>query len=312
MPISIGGKYAPFSRSFVCKLPILRTDWVATIYPTEILLENGSLNAKITHSFTGPFSTFLCVLNAENGRIEISGKAQEGYFRFHLVSEKNVAFLVKKKPADCNTTFSGFPLEKIPVQEAALSQEKLSLGSHKKQEIEEVRRRGTLEEILPLWHRIATFYPAKKPAPLVDQNLLLRTFWSEFSGIFCPEKDPFRLRIPSVLEDPFSYGSSLIATCFFFYKNNTLHFLPKKWFPFGKMTGIFVEGVGHIDFSWSKNKMRMIHIHGKKEAKVHLSLPGLKTVRLSANRKILEKKRSLKDPLLIEEGRSYVLDRFER
>ncbi|MEM8628797.1 MAG: hypothetical protein AAGF04_01810 [Chlamydiota bacterium] len=312
MSVKITTTCAPFSQAFGCFVPLLKTSWTVQIYPTCLLFQGEGKGAKVTFSMTGPFSSFLCTLAPDRERIEIRGKGQEGFFSFHIVSEKSIRLVVKKKPDSCSLHFSGTPLEEIPVYSVPKNREKLSLGVHKKQDIEAIRRRGDLQEILPIWHGIARLYPREKEAIFSDLSLFYRTFWAEFGGIFCPQEDPFLLKIPQKISQPFSYGSQLISSLFFQQKGNTLHFLPKMQFPFGKMTGIEAEKIGILDFAWSKKKVRKVVLRATTSTEITLRVSGMRHFRLFENQKLHTKKMLLTRAIEIAKGRLYVFDRFER
>ncbi len=335
MRITIAKPFAPFSQEFGVKLPLLRTRWVLRVYPTKWILSNGKKQTEIQFSLHGPFQNFLVMLNLEKERIEVSGKAQEGFFRFYLLSKNQIQLVTKKAPSSCKITLSGTSLEAINVEKIDPFVEKLSLGVHKTQDITMIRRRDALEEILPLWHRVAGFYPATHVSTLPVQadveagpetspktgpktgleagiEQLYKTFHGEFSGIFCPEKDPYYQRIEGSISSPLDYGPNLIRQLFFSEHGEDLHVLKKVFFPFGKMQGI-QTALGSVDFSWAKKKLRELVLQVEKAGKLKIkTAPSIKYCRVFKNRSCIHKKMPLTMSMPAEAGCTYTFDRFAK
>lgn len=310
MRIKIAQRYAPFSTSYGVKVPILRTDWTVKVYPTLWVFSSKNQSFEVKLPLSGPFANHLCLLNAEKGFIEISGKALEGYFRLQIIGGKKLEIRVKKMPKFLKPIYDQSALDQVIVKPLVQIKERLALGNNKKQDIDAIRSRQDLAEILPIWHKISGFYPEKPFSALLDLQIMSSTFFREFSGIFCPDSDPYHLNIAKAISQPFSYGPSLIRSLFLESEGSCLHFLPKMLFPFGKMTDISVEGIGVISFEWSKKKLRRLEIQSAHTKEICLKSRDLKKARLKKSKE--SKNILLNHPICLEANHLYLFDRFEK
>jgi len=314
--IKIAQRYLPFTHSLKTKCLVPRTSESVTIFPTRIIFKEKEIDLPLT----GPFSNFMVQSDFERGKLTVSGKSTEGFFRFEIYAkESQIVFdPVKLK------------MEKveIPVScvQLPVTKERIAFGCHKKQDIEGIIKRDDLREILPFWHRLALIHPQKKDgdAPLIEEakGLLLENkkeealssircaFQSGFSSLFHPEKvDPFHQNL-SQEQDASALildGANCIRDFFFQEKGDDLYLLPHlpKDFVFGKMTDISLK-FGTFDIEWSKGQIRRAIFKVQKRTQVRLVLqPGIKSFRVNKVRRMHSG-----DTLSLDVG-TVLLDRYE-
>ncbi|QLH35365.1 MAG: hypothetical protein HWD61_03745 [Parachlamydiaceae bacterium] len=97
-------------------------------------------------------------------KIQIWGKSSQGYFRYNIRSAENpweISIEIEKgltdwKPAPL-PSFSSFKIHSFASPSSSCFFnwiDRLSLGNHKSQDWDMVKRRGDLTEILPVWLRL--------------------------------------------------------------------------------------------------------------------------------------------------------------
>jgi len=299
MRIKIAGKLRPFSHQPGIRCLIPFSTWEAQIFPTKIffkdLAKDGSKEVEIPKQ--GPIKGFTVLQDLERGRIEVLGRAKDGYFRYFL------------------DTF----IEKV---ELPISLKRLSLGYHKKQDWELIQRRAEMGEIFPYWIRLAQLIP-ELPLPkeplgtmkLLDQLDLL--FQAGFQGILVPrltdeyylglipdEKIPAGISPLGILHE----GARRIERLFFYEEDGVWHFLPKlpKEFHSGRFIHLTTVSGDRIDMEWSKKELKKVVIYPQSNRIIHLKLQS------SLHHYRLQKRVKMKhdQPLELQEGKTLYLDRF--
>ena len=137
---------------------------------------------EVRFDFKGPIDQFTVWSDLERGKITVAGRSAKGWFRYHLASLKDLAgvrlwadrlpsggFSFQQKNGAIslqqNESIDLFSPE-IPVP-ISLFQDLyqppkgafLTLGNHKTQDVELIRRRLDLTEIFPLWHKMGELIP---------------------------------------------------------------------------------------------------------------------------------------------------------
>lgn len=293
----------------------------------------------------GPFKEFTVQQNLEKGWVSVFGKDQKGHFQIafkpkdrsiHLVVEKirgktllisfekSTKELHEKEELDLH----------IPVLKKEDVFERLSLGSHKKQDWDFVRRRDNLSEILPFWFHLSQFYEKSKRkhqegvARLLDdtpkEDALHKLLHAGFSGILVPslkdknyqniiqEKDVSKEADPFIL---IQEGGEKIRSLFFKQNENELMILPElpSKFICGRFINIKVKNIGMMDLEWTKRKLRRVVIRSDQRKTVFLKLPkGYKDFRLRTSQKDDGKIYSISDPIFLQKNTIYYFDRFQR
>ena len=97
------------------------------------------------------------------------------------------------------------------------------------------------------------------------------------------------------------------------FHDNTLTLLPclPKELHAGRFIGIKVTQDLLVDMEWSKKMLKRVIFYPQKERRLQLSLQkDLRFFRLSCGSKQQGKKLSVDEPLYLEKGRRYLLDRL--
>ncbi|MBX7067585.1 MAG: hypothetical protein K1X28_10185 [Parachlamydiales bacterium] len=322
MKIEIAARLKPFSHTPGMSCVIPKSNGVIEAFPT--LLRINGKEWKI--AITGPVHGFTLQQDLERDCVYVFGKAKEGYFRLRIESHDDRFQIVSEKG----------PLKNGEIRaENAISTmnrfERLSLGSHKAQDWDLVQRRGDLKEILPTLFYLGQKIPHVAPQPLTGtavllnlpegrekleeallafikagfKNMLVPRLVDDQHQGFVPEGDAKGNPIFLIQE-----GSKMIRSLFFRQNERRLSFLPHLPISFdaGRMVGLIAPGIGEIDLEWSKKLLRRAVIRAAVSGEVIVELQKeIKTFRISKKKKI---KRG--EPLLLEAGKTYHLDRFEK
>jgi hypothetical protein len=102
----------------------------------------------------------------------------------------------------------------------------------------------------------------------------------------------------------------MIRSLFFQQNERRVKLLPNLPIPFdcGKMTGIKAPGIGEIDFEWSKKLLRCASIRASTSGEIVFDLQKeIKHFRVDKNHK-----QKANEPLLLQAGKTYFLDRFQK
>lgn len=324
--IKIVERLKPFSHvpGASCLLP--GTCLVVEAFPT--LVRVGTFEFPLP--LTGPVEGFTLQQDLERDCVFLFGKAREGFFKLRIGAyEGGFSLDVEKGALESQKIEAEFPFH------APRDSERLFLGNHKAQDWDLIQRRADLKEWLPplfcLGQKIASVPPQKLcgTARLLDWRLdsprdriylaqaLDSFFKAAFTKILVPRlrDDHYQGLVPDEPVDgnPFfliQEASRQIRALFFRQNERRLAFLPHLPLPLdaGKLTGLKVAGVGKIDFEWSKKSLRRAVIHTDTSGEVIPEWPKeIKSYRVGKKE---SKKRG--EPLLLQAGKIYLLDRFEK
>lgn len=286
---------------------------IVQIFPTRIRLEEG---AEIPLEITGPVEGFTAALDLEKGCVIISGFGREGFKRHTLFVEQGSLILKGKNTSQ----------EILKLRPAALRKpsEQLSLGVHKKQEWEQVVKRGNLNELFPFWLRASQWMPSEPSDESIQTNDsdFQRLFRAGFSGMLCPELEDTTFSgysLPnSTAQSPFSFlvkTGHMIRSLFFREEGQVFSVLPSlpSKMHCGRYIGIETKEGDRLDIEWSKKCLRRLVLTPKTSRVIQLKLQKeIKTYRVRASRKDRGKMLSLQDPLVLKQGEPLFLDRFQR
>ncbi len=253
----------------------------------------------------GPFQQFTVCNDLEKGRLTISGKAREGWFRYHLIcgrQKSQVRLLVDRAPNGGVAFVHGNArdvlkahewielLDKKSKFEAYLPPacDRLSFGNHKSQEWEMIKRRLSLLEIFPLWHRLGQLIPsfpyplkeegtlallgtcARQEKPELGEESWLNLMQAGFSSMLVPRFEdhdhqglvevPFQLNTqvsPLVL---LTEGSRLMRRLFVQQERGQISFLPflLPCFHHGRLLDVQLEGGVRMSMEWTKKVIRQV------------------------------------------------------
>lgn len=304
--ITVNRKDLLFSKSPGSSCLIPHTFWGVRLYPAKGIL--FSLEGETSFTFPLPF-VGNCMLQQDlrRGCVFLSGK--EGRFRLFYKEGKILLFSEKTKETQ---TFS---IQEIPT--SLHPTEVLSLGVEKKQEMEGIRRRGDLKEILPLLFHLSqkvpqiSFRSEEIPWDLSDlkdfcvhyfsKGFLPRLVDEEHQGITCR-----RNLDTGSPQELFSKAYGLIRSLFFEAKEGKMIWR-KPLFVSGRLLRLQVEGLGEVDLEWRKWGPFRMRIRTFQAGRFSLQLPEE-----IASFRFNKKRLSVGIPLLFEAKKSYLFDQFHR
>lgn len=315
MTIKIRAKLRPFSHTPGAACVIPGTCSVIEAFPTRLRIDGR----EVLLNLTGPVKGFTLQQDLERHCVFVFGTAKEGYFRLRVDGGR---IQVEKGPLDD---------VQIPILcEPNAPFERLSLGSHKTQDWDSVQKRCDLKEILPILFCLGQKLPPIPPQKLTGTARLLefpedRKELAEALESFV--KAAFtQILVPRLIDDQYQglapdeaaagnrffllqEGAKRIRALFFHQNERRLALLPNLPIPFdaGRMIGIKAPGIGEIDFEWSKKSLRRLILRASTSGEVLFDLQSaIKTFRVGKRRR-----QKAGEPLLIEAGKTYFLDRFE-
>lgn len=204
--------------------------------------------------------------------------------------------------------------------EKPFDRERLSFGNHKSQDVDLIRRRKDLTEILPIWFKLATHYAnftvsqePVKPGSLLyelvnetDRNrladLFLKTYLSGFSPFFVPrasDTDFNGFELPPLKgEEPLRLlieGAKAIKRMIVEERDGGIHLLSclPSLFHAGRLIETPLAQGGVISVEWTKHFVRRVIYVPQNEEDVNIRFPKeVKRYRVKAS------------------GKSFVFDNF--
>jgi hypothetical protein len=322
MKIKIAERLRPFSLipGASCVLP--GSCFVLEAFPTQLRIAGREWKMPLT----GPVTGFTLQQDLEKNCVYVFGKAKEGYFRVRVeASDSGFQITAEKGPLK-----SAFIEAEVPYVSKILF-ERLSLGNHKSQDWDQVQRRCDLKEILPVLFCLGQKIPLLPPQPLTGTARLLelpedrKQLPAALEALF---KAAFRnILVPRLMDDqhqglvveepglgnPFfllQEGAKRVRALFFKQNERRLSFLPNLPIPFdsGRMLGLQAPGIGEIDIEWSKKILRRVILRATTSGEVLFDLQNeIKSFRVGKKKKLKSN-----EPLLLEAGKTYNLDRFQK
>ncbi len=358
MKLTIAQRLHPFSHQNGTKFLLPQTSFCVQVYPTRLEftdLEGREAPFFIALDFTGPIVDFTAELDLEQGVLRIFGTTQKGYMRYFLFARKDgIQLKLEKAPGEqvmCHLSSSpaAFCLTKgesllIPMllrdADGKKREERLSLGMHKAQNWELVRRRSDFKEIFPVWLALGRWVPAteaegnyflleecRKNIETKNKAELLgsfqKLFLAAFDGVLVPrlvDKEHQGIVQQTQLDLPplplLTRGASLIRSLFVQEIAGKIAILPclPAEFHCGRMTGVQIGDLS-LDFEWSKKSLRSLRIVSPLDAEMCLSLKTIRSCRLRYGRGISKKAAIASDGSLIlslSPNQPAFLDRFEK
>lgn len=245
-------------------------------YPCKVVIDD----IEILLHITGPVDGFTHLLNIEKARIEIFGKAREGYFHFHLFAKDGQVFVKLQRGTEITITLDGKKITLKKGESLALFhtetidapewKEKISFGCFKKSLLENnIDRRTKLFSLSQLIPKTA---PAEVEFSQIEP--LLRDLFSpqtkdvDCLGLSLP-KDPFT---PFSLFDTF-YKQQRAAILI--ENKEGIHILPEaKKLPIaGRATG-FRCAECSVDILWRKGRALKVMLSCFKAMEKKIKFPG--------------------------------------
>lgn len=323
--LSITSRLRPFSHQPKTECLIPGTEILVEAYPSLIRLKdfNGKVFKEISLVIEGPLKQFTVMQDLERGCVTVFSEQ----YRFHVLPDGELSYA--KNP--------GLP--------SLSNREKLSLGSHKKQEWEGIKKRGDFREIFPIWFRLGSllnlpkrkeantgiFSLIKKCHDVIEShqpemilpafnNLFLTGFhdimvprlWDDdFHGIL-PSDAPLAKGSPLYL---LSEGAALIRSLFFVSSDNELAILPNlpPQFFAGRILNLKCPPYGELDLEWSKKVIRRLEFRAHRDGEIYFHFRSpLRSYRVRQSKHEKGRMYACGDSLKVRPGMCYFLDRFQK
>lgn len=323
--ITIANRLRPFSHLPGNKCLIPGTAYVVQAFPAllRILDFSEKVIKEVSLDVEGPLKNFTLLQDLERGCVTVFSEK----YHYHVLPDLEVVF---KKNPDLQ------PLE---------NKETLSLGEHKKQNWESVKKRCDFREIFPFWFRLGSLlplpkcsYPSSGMFSLLEackeaidnhapENILpafQKLFLAGFENILIPRLQdtdyqgilPFHTPLAST--SPLyllTKGAEYIRSLFITSHENEIAILPNlpPEFFSGRLINILCPPYCEIDIEWTKKSVRKVVLKTFEEGNLFLHFPpSLKTFRLRTSKKNLGISFRCGDPLEIKSGSVYLLDQFQK
>lgn len=366
MKISIAERLKPFSHAPGASTLLPGLGWPVQIFPCLIRIFRFQkiLPLQLTElnlALKGPVEQFTVTNDLEKGRLTVSGMTREGWIRYQLIGsqdQKGIRLLVDRAPTgglhiqgenkltvlqnhewlDIFEHLSSFEPYLIPPCD------RLSFGCNKAQEWEMIRRRESLDEIFPFWHRLGQVIPQNQPPvessgtlalleeckrhfsygrPEAAEQCWRNLFLCAFGGMFIPqledsryqgiiEAKPFEERDDSPLLI-LSEGARMIRQLFIHQEEGSLSVLPflLPCLPFGRLIDVPLAGGGSVSLEWSKKTIRRMMIHSDQENEIDLKFRSdISSFRLRQHPSDKGERRARFSTLSIKKNSHYVIDNF--
>lgn len=249
---------------------------VAKVFPTR--LEIGEVVVDL--NLTGPIKGFTHLLNMEKGRVEVFGKAKEGYYHVFLLAKEGKIVLRLHRGSSLSLVIDGKELTLEKGQEQTLLEaktmpmpdfiEKISFGCSKK---------ALLENDI---QRLTKLYYFSQMIPKADAlEMPLEDMESLISDLFVPStSDRFFRGIITEhdIQDKFSVFASLYAkikTDLVVEEENTLSVLRNSdaFNIAGRGVSLVTENF-HVDVLWRKGRVLKVAITSAKDLSKKITFPG--------------------------------------
>ncbi|MDN3504710.1 MAG: hypothetical protein P0S95_03945 [Rhabdochlamydiaceae bacterium] len=348
--IKLVHRLKPYSHLKKCSCLIPNTEFKVEVAPTLLKFTNLWLQKsfEIKLGIFGPVTKFTVQQEIEKGKVVVFMHTAKGYVRYCIFRDKSeVVLRVEKAPRaglhiDFNKVDQSYKTKSELVVaniKSTISTQKsahLFLGCTKAQDVENIKKRGDLKEILPFLFAVCQKIPHFEwddPIPKEgmyellkqlkkegDESSWLNLFNASFESIFSPrvQDTDYQGLVKSesdVTIIPLLYELKLlILNMFIKGDQNSIEFFPNipKDFVSGKLKGIELP-FGIIDLEWTKGQIRRISIQATCNETLTLKFPKkLKVFRLSVKGERETRDVSTSSSLRVMKKGKYYLDNFAK
>lgn len=302
-------------------------------FPTRIECRDLLLGKEAVFSWTMKRSIhpFTVEQDLEKKQILIYGEADSGYFRLRIdVEEANVYLTVEKAPVEKTSLSKG---DKILLMEGIAEEktpfiERLFLGCNKQKNMDRMRERVSLAEILPYWFYLGQITPKVEITEGALLNHLRKGLWQElymagFSSGFVPRAidEQFQGIIKEESENPknplflLGEGAVEIRSMFFQEQEQKYFFLPNlpSKLVSGRIVGIRTAKGHRIDIEWTKGKLRKIYLEIEGEDTIQPIFPKeIKECRLRRKKNEKGEKLHSQDRITVQAKEKIWIDLFQK
>jgi hypothetical protein len=353
MHIDIAQRLRPFSHTpgSCCLLP--GTPFMVEVFPSLIRLYDLNapspvLRAELPVNIEGPVDEFTITLDLEKAWITVQGRSVAGFFRYRILS---CGILAIKSPVGALFPEGAFLLPLIEKEQifslAPLPTDRLSLGNHKAQDWDLVKRRLDLAEVFPVWVRLAQLMLPQKPVKPRQGTATLLTVCEDAIAMGRPEqivpvfKKLFvaafhHLLVPRFHDDQhqgivrsvdmdslvgsplllLQEGAEIIRRLFIDIQSDHVSILPAlpPEFHCGRWLHISLPRRGLLDMEWSKKTIRRVIFHATDEGQQREAMfrfpSGVKSFRLRCGPQDRGQRLQINTSFSYEAGQQYFLDSF--
>jgi hypothetical protein len=332
MQINIAERLKPFSHTpgAACILP--GSTYQLQIFPALIrVITEAGLLAEVPVPAKGPLREFTVQLDLEKCCVNVWGRGQKEYFYYTLIAQKKQIALKVQKGLSTWSPKQFLQPEKTVIFPALT--DRLSLGNHKSQDWDLVKRRMDLTEILPAWIKLGQLVEAPENVSFDGIGALLKAcqevstadiyqrlqnlFLAGFSGILNPrlQDDDYQgFEIPTISgkSSPLfllTEGAKIIRSLFVEISQNTIFLLPKlpSEFHCGRFLNVRCGAWGLLDLEWTKKMMRRMIFRAEQDQSINFQFPK-EIVRFRLNGVC----RNVGEPVSVQKGQVYHFDNFQK
>lgn len=361
--ITIAERLKPYSHvpGTPCILP--GSTYQVQIFPALIRICDATqapplLLNELALSVAGPVKEFTVLVDLERGRICVWGHTATGFMRYRLTSQaqgKGIRLDIEKAPQSGlsirshNSTHTLQAKDGIAIESQVLLDpfepphtDRLSLGNHKAQDWDLIKRRLDLKEILPLWYRLGQLVPQQPIQKGESKGILVLMhqceeavvhrkteaivpvftsfFQAGFHGLLAPHlwDDSYQGLISDERPDISPVGLltqsvDLIRRLFVQQEHQTISILPvlPPEFHCGRLVHIPFQQ-GYLDLEWSKKIIRRMGVYVYQDQTLLFQFKKqLKSFRLRQTKGDKGERVSCHSTLSFKKNCYYFFDNFE-
>lgn len=280
--IQIRQKSLPFSKEYASRAPIPNTNLWFEAWPTKFIVFNDKKRVEFDLECSGPIKNFTLHLDLEKGRLLCHFMAREGFFSWAIERVLTGVEFRLKRAADSGVCVNGRNYKRfdrfiVPLDDSCkilTSNERLCLGSHKAQDVQNMFKRFDLRELLPLYFRLGQYFTPS--GSILSLEELKTTHLCQVSSLFYFSDSIHQLLgLQHKRVDCSFYANAycFIRDMFFKQEGENLLFM-SGFIPFnsGRMVNLQFSA-GKLSFIFRKKRVLRIVIDPTQDATIRLCLP---------------------------------------
>jgi hypothetical protein len=337
LKITIAQRLQPYSHTPGISTVIPGSCYSVQVFPTlirvfDLTLAKPQLIQEVPVPLKGPIKEFTVVCDLEKGGVIVWGFSLNGYFRYRIYADLNRVVCVQ----DRGELLFSDQKSTMPFHSPL---EQLSLGSHKALDWDSfIRSPSSLQEVFPVWSALGQItpqmpiYPYEGAAQLLTSPSLsspedLYSIWNQllkvgFYGILTPrlEDDQYQGIIPQapIQNNQLSplllltEGAKLIRSLFILQTDTQIRLLPYLLpeFHCGRFINVTIEGLGTIDFEWSKKTIRRVVFYSNADRELTFVFRHVRSCRLKQGLKDRGERMDVGTMVKVRVGEKYLFDNF--
>ncbi|WP_213105684.1 hypothetical protein [Candidatus Protochlamydia amoebophila] len=327
--IKIAERLRPFSHQSgtLCLIPM--SSFAVQVFPCLIRLFRWDLpTPQLVNEYhiflKGPVEDFTIQTDLEKGKILVWGKTAFGPIRYIITSTSTGISLMLDRSSEQGIVFKNQNKEQYVLKGKSMyliemmqrlehpSLERLSLGNHKRQDWDLIKRRLDLTEIFPIWYSLGQWIPTslginkpleemgchfRKIEEIISQNqsdqavpIWKQIFQATFQGILVPFwKDEFFQGVIDQTISPvcsplalLKKGMHLMQRHFIQQEFNHIYLLPvlPPEFHCGRLLSIKLAEQGLLNMEWTKKVIRQVSFYSAQQQDLHLHFRHVKKCRI--------------------------------